>query len=311
MPAPSKRNSSSRPQPPPRNSAPQSTTPELIDPRWILKALAIVLIVALLCAWGTLCLLWYQGQWQLVLHPSRTVATTPASDRPQIHRSPIRRRCHRLAATQRLAHSRVRKHSHTLRPHRALPSLRRWLHAPTRSHAHSHSTTPASTSCSSTTAATAVASASHPNQVTMQQDADAALNWLISTQHIPPRDIILYGQGIGASLAVNSPRSTATSPPSSSTHPTATSPLESRRTHTPRSFPRAFSSTNPSLSPNPSAPSPHPSSSSPAPTHNTRPPHSPTPPIPKPPSSSPHPTTPHSSPPSNASSISMSTLTDL
>src|ERR1700748_1053451 len=74
MPAPPKRNSSSRPQPPPRD-----TTPELVDPRWVLKALAVVLAVAFLCAWGTLCLLWYQGQWQLVLHPSRTIATTPAS----------------------------------------------------------------------------------------------------------------------------------------------------------------------------------------------------------------------------------------
>src|ERR1700761_8407682 len=74
MPAPPKRNSSSLPQPTPRN-----TTPELVDPRWVLKALAVVLAVALLCAWGTLCLLWYQGQWQLVLHPSRTVTATPAS----------------------------------------------------------------------------------------------------------------------------------------------------------------------------------------------------------------------------------------
>jgi hypothetical protein len=42
----------------------------------------------------------------------------------------------------------------------------------------------------------------HPTQATMQQDSDAALNWLISTQHIPPQHIILYGNGIGASLAV-------------------------------------------------------------------------------------------------------------
>jgi hypothetical protein len=77
MPAPRKRNSSPPPQRTPRNTASQSKRPELVDPRWILKALGIVLFVALLCAWGTLCLLWYQGQWQLVLRPSRTVATTP------------------------------------------------------------------------------------------------------------------------------------------------------------------------------------------------------------------------------------------
>lgn len=65
-----------RPEPPP---AVQNQQPLLIDPRWILKALAATLAVALLFAYATLCLLFYQGQWQLVLHPSRTVATTPAS----------------------------------------------------------------------------------------------------------------------------------------------------------------------------------------------------------------------------------------
>ena len=42
----------------------------------------------------------------------------------------------------------------------------------------------------------------HPTEITMQQDADAARNWLIATQHIAPAQIILYGNGIGASLAV-------------------------------------------------------------------------------------------------------------
>jgi hypothetical protein len=37
----------------------------------------------------------------------------------------------------------------------------------------------------------------------MQQDAEFALTYLTSTQHIPPAQIILYGNGIGASLAVN------------------------------------------------------------------------------------------------------------
>jgi hypothetical protein len=42
----------------------------------------------------------------------------------------------------------------------------------------------------------------HPTESSMQQDSDAALNWLIATQHIPASRIILYGGGIGASLAV-------------------------------------------------------------------------------------------------------------
>lgn len=35
----------------------------------------------------------------------------------------------------------------------------------------------------------------------MEADAASALNFLINTQHIAPHHIILYGQGVGASLA--------------------------------------------------------------------------------------------------------------
>ncbi len=53
--------------------------PEIVDPRWILKALAAVVALGVLCSYLTLCLLFYVGQWQFVLHPSRAVPQTPAS----------------------------------------------------------------------------------------------------------------------------------------------------------------------------------------------------------------------------------------
>ncbi len=202
MPAPRKRNSSPRRQPTPRNGAPQSTTPELVDPRWILKALGIVLAVALLLAWGTLCLLWYQGQWQLVLHPSRNVATTPASVG--------------LNFTE----------LHFADDATGLPQLDGWLipaspgntltpSAPTALVLHSADGSIADALPGALTLHNAGLNVllfdyrgdgrsvgQHPTQAAMQQDADAALNWLISTQHVPAQDIILYGQGIGASLAI-------------------------------------------------------------------------------------------------------------
>ena len=46
--------------------------PEVIDPIWLLKAGGIVIAAALVCGYLTLCLLFYQGQWQLVLHPDQT-----------------------------------------------------------------------------------------------------------------------------------------------------------------------------------------------------------------------------------------------
>jgi hypothetical protein len=200
MPAPRKRNSSPRPQPTPRHAAPQSASPELVDPRWILKALGVTLCIALLCAWGTLCLLWYQGQWQLVLHPSRTVATTPASVG--------------LNFTD----------LHFADDATGIPQLNGWL-IPVSGNAATSAPTALILHGADGSIANALPRAltlhnaglnvllfdyrgygrsvgQHPTEATMQQDSDAALNWLISTQHIPSSNIILYGNGIGASLAV-------------------------------------------------------------------------------------------------------------
>lgn len=62
---------------PPRQ--PPNPAPEVVDPRWILKAASAVVALGLLCAYITLCLFFRSGQWQFVLHPSRSVALTPAS----------------------------------------------------------------------------------------------------------------------------------------------------------------------------------------------------------------------------------------
>jgi pimeloyl-ACP methyl ester carboxylesterase len=47
-------------------AAPQ---PELVDPKWLLKAGALTVLAAAVVAYLASCLLFYQGQWQLVLHP--------------------------------------------------------------------------------------------------------------------------------------------------------------------------------------------------------------------------------------------------
>ncbi len=49
-----------------------------ISGRWLLAALASILVVGLACAWLTLCLLYWQGSWQLLYHPKAEIAATPA-----------------------------------------------------------------------------------------------------------------------------------------------------------------------------------------------------------------------------------------
>ena len=57
-----------RSSPPSRQISPQPP-PEVVDPIWLLKAIALTVVAALVCAWLTACWLVYQGEWQLVLHP--------------------------------------------------------------------------------------------------------------------------------------------------------------------------------------------------------------------------------------------------
>src|SRR6201993_3334283 len=61
-----------------RLTSPQPAPPDVVSPIWLVKAIVLTIVAALLCGYLTLCLLFYQGQWQLVLHPTRTSAS-PAS----------------------------------------------------------------------------------------------------------------------------------------------------------------------------------------------------------------------------------------
>lgn len=56
-----------------------SAAPPTISGRWLLTAVALTLAAAAFCVWGTLCLLFWQGSWQLLYHPAREEARTPAS----------------------------------------------------------------------------------------------------------------------------------------------------------------------------------------------------------------------------------------
>jgi pimeloyl-ACP methyl ester carboxylesterase len=69
----------------PRSAKPSSRRPpqplqqpEVVNPIWLVKAIGYTILAALVCGYLTLCLLFYQGQWQLILHPTRTSASPPS-----------------------------------------------------------------------------------------------------------------------------------------------------------------------------------------------------------------------------------------
>jgi pimeloyl-ACP methyl ester carboxylesterase len=167
----------------------------VVDGRWLLKAVAIVVVSALLCTYVTLCLLFYVGQWQLVLHPVRT--TTPAPEG-------LVRFSSEATGQPRLAGE--------------------WLPA-TSSNRYKQLTVLFLPGGDSTTAAFSATQTSlreigvnvftfdyrgygrsgdgHPTEKRMRQDSREAWAYLTTTRHIPANRIIPYGVGVGASLAAS------------------------------------------------------------------------------------------------------------
>ena len=73
MPAPT------RPTPPRlrRSSAPANP---LVAHHWILAGIGVMVLASLVAIYFAIGLLFWQGQWQLIFHPSHIVASTPASE---------------------------------------------------------------------------------------------------------------------------------------------------------------------------------------------------------------------------------------
>jgi uncharacterized protein len=189
MPSDSKRSHGSR-----RNL--QASSPEIVDPSWILKALGITVVVAGICGYLTLCGMFYFGQWQLALSPSRTVAHTPielglafsevhfapdAAGQPQLDgwwipsQSPA-------DPTALMLHSGAGSMTDAIQQARQLHDAHlNVLLFDYRGFGRS--------------------SGQHPTQVLMQQDAESALSYLTSLKQIALQHIVVYGEGVGASLA--------------------------------------------------------------------------------------------------------------
>jgi pimeloyl-ACP methyl ester carboxylesterase len=187
--------------PPPPTGRPahrQAKAATDIDPRWILKALGAVVLAALICGYLTLCLLFYVGQWQLVLHPTQSAKplSITGANADLVRFGPNES---------------------------AIPQLTGWW-IPAAAGARYSTTTllylPAGDGSlvdASTTLATlhslginifafdyrgyGQSAPTHPNQANLAADADAAWQYLRSSRGLTEQQIVPYGVGVGASLA--------------------------------------------------------------------------------------------------------------
>jgi pimeloyl-ACP methyl ester carboxylesterase len=194
----------------PKTVRPQSTArvtaePPTVRPAWLLGALGLLILAALCCAYLSLCLLFFQGQWQLLYQPAplRTgQSATPAgaglafstiqfgADQagvselsgwwlPAPDASPV------SATTVLYLHGGAGSLSDTI------PQLTRL---------HSLGVTVFAIDYRGF-GASVPDTAYHPSEAGMLEDAGHALTYLIDTRHLPAKSIVLWGDGIGATLA--------------------------------------------------------------------------------------------------------------
>jgi uncharacterized protein len=175
---------------------PKTAEPITVNARWVAGALCIACVLALLCAYGTLGLLFYQGQWQLVLHPAKIISATPQTKFDEIHFDVTETGVPQLDGWWIPADAGAQWSGSTvLYLHGGDGSLSNCVDDLDALHAlgvnvfafdyrgYGKSAGP------------------HPDEARMSDDAYAAWKYLTDTRHLDPGTIVFYGSGIGASLA--------------------------------------------------------------------------------------------------------------
>ncbi len=184
-----------RPAPKPTKRASQSSSKQVVSHTWLMKAIAAVVIVALICGYLTLSLLFYQGQWQLVLHPQHKAQAPESSS---IHFGPDESAIPQLTGRWIPAVPGARYADKTIL---FLPSGDGSLadFNPTLDRLHNLGINVFAFDYRGY----GYSADTHPNQARMTQDTESAWAYLNTSRGIPAHQIIPYGTGVGASLATH------------------------------------------------------------------------------------------------------------
>ncbi len=179
----------------PRPSPP--VAPEVVDPAWILKAAGAVVGLGVFCAYLTLCLFFYAGQWQFVLHPSRAETPTPAAG--QLSFTPVRFGDDASGQPQLsgwwipgnspASPTILMLHGETGSMPDALPSAKVLHDAGLNVLLFDYR-------------GFGQSSGRHPSESLMKADAESAFQHLVGSGRARPGELLVYGAGLGASLAV-------------------------------------------------------------------------------------------------------------
>jgi len=179
---------------PPR---PPAGTPEVVDPRWLLKALGITIASAAVLAYLAVCLLVYQGGWQLMLHPSTKMEPPVSLPVEVVHFDAGETGTPRLTGWWIPADSPAPPTTTLL-----------YLHGGDGSLANSAQRLELLRHANVNVFAVeyrgyGLSAGPHPAEARMFEDAQAALDYLTGTRHIPAATIVPYGEGLGAVFATD------------------------------------------------------------------------------------------------------------
>jgi len=179
--------------------------PVLVDPWWLFKAGILAVVAAAICGYIAFCLLFYQGQWQLVLHPA-PMQTIPAGALPayqEVHFATTESGTPTLfgwwipadpgagmeadtlvyfpSGTGSISERTVRmNHLHSLRINVFAFDYRGYGNS----------------------------AKLHPSQQSLNEDAVSAVRYLTDTRHIPPSHLVLMGEGLGCLPALHAANQT-------------------------------------------------------------------------------------------------------
>jgi len=167
----------------------------------MLGALAGTLLFAVLCVYISFCLLFWQGQWQLVFKPSRTVTATPASaglqyDEVQFDATEtgtLQLNGWWVPADRAGTSTVLLMHDGSGSLSDIVPQLKTLHDLGVNVFAFDYRGFGKSADL-------------HPSERSTYEDAEAAWHYLTDTRHLAPSSIALEGMGLGAAIAAETAR---------------------------------------------------------------------------------------------------------
>ena len=174
--------------------------PSTVSARWLVMAACWALMAAGACAWLTLCLLFWQGSWQLLYRPASAVTRTPAS--VGLAFDPV------ALATTDAGESRLKGWWIP-----AAPNARYGHYTVLYLHGQTGNLSEAVDDLAALHAVGVNVLAFdyrgygqsqfvHPSEARWREDADWALQYLTATRHVVVGSILLDGKALGADLAL-------------------------------------------------------------------------------------------------------------